>query len=437
MPGTCPASRTGRRSGHAIPARIYGMQSIQQSHQQALETLADATDTMRQQTTDLASINSGSFNAEGVNTVADALADLFSPIADSIERVAVAPLHQLADDGAFIDRPMGDALVIRKRPQAARRVLLAGHLDTVFPADSSFQSVRVEADRLHGPGVADLKGGLVVMRHALEAFEQTPDADALGWTVVLNPDEEIGSMGSADLLDREARAHDVGMIYEPSLPSGNLVAARKGSGNFQILVRGRAAHAGREHHLGRNAIRALADATVAIDDLNGQRPGVTVNVGQVVGGGPVNIVPDLAILRLNVRLQQPDDQAWVHKQLTAIVEDVDGRDGIEASLHGRFTRPPKVRTPALESLIGEISTCRDLLGMDFAWEDTGGCCDGNNLAAAGLPNIDNLGVVGAHIHSHQEFMHIPSFVPRAQLSALLLMRLASGDAAWPERGQTP
>ena len=104
-----------------------------------------------------------------------------------------------------------------------------------------------------------------------------------------------------------------------------------------------------------------------------------------------------------------------------------------------------LRTPAcllrlqhvLESLIGEISTCRDLLGMDFAWEDTGGCCDGNNLAAAGLPNIDNLGVVGAHIHSHQEFMHIPSFVPRAQLSALLLMRLASGDAAWPERGQTP
>lgn len=413
------------------------MQPIKKPHQQALDTLAERTETMRQQTADLASINSGSFNADGVNAVADALSGLFQPIADTVERVPIAPLRQLADNGEFVDRPMGDALVIRKRPHARRRVLLAGHLDTVFPSDSSFQSVRIEDDRLHGPGVADLKGGLVVMRHALSTLEQSPDAEHIGWTVVLNPDEEIGSMGSATLLDREARAHHVGMIYEPSLPSGNLVAARKGSGNFQIRVRGRAAHAGREHHLGRNAIRALADATVAIDNLNGRRNGVTINVGQVVGGGPVNIVPDLAILRLNVRLQRPEDQQWMLDHLTAIVDEINGRDGIEASLHGRFTRPPKVRTPALESLIGEISTCRDLLGMDFAWEDTGGCCDGNNLAAAGLANVDNLGVVGAHIHSHQEFMHISSFVPRAQLSALLLMRLASGDAAWPQHGQQP
>ncbi|MEN8820481.1 MAG: hydrolase, partial [Abyssibacter sp.] len=373
------------------------MQPIKKPHQQALDTLAERTETMRQQTADLASINSGSFNADGVNAVADALTGLFQPIADTVERVPIAPLRQLADNGEFVDRPMGDALVIRKRPHARRRVLLAGHLDTVFPSDSSFQSVRIEDDRLHGPGVADLKGGLVVMQHALSTLEQSPDAEHIGWTVVLNPDEEIGSMGSAALLDREARAHHVGMIYEPSLPSGNLVAARKGSGNFQIRVRGRAAHAGREHHLGRNAIRALADATVAIDNLNGQRNGVTINVGQVVGGGPVNIVPDLAILRLNVRLQRPEDQQWMLDHLTAIVDEINGRDGIEASLHGRFTRPPKVRTPALESLIGEISTCRDLLGMDFAWEDTGGCCDGNNLAAAGLANVDNLGVVGAHI----------------------------------------
>ena len=175
----------------------------------------------------------------------------------------------------------------------------------------------------------------------------------------------------------------------------------------------------------------MADATVAIDSLNGQRQGVTVNVGQITGGGPVNIVPDLAILRLNVRLQQPSDQAWVSDELQKIIREINTRDGIETSLHGGFTRPPKLRTAALESLIGSISECRDLLGMDFAWEDTGGCCDGNNLAAAGLPNIDNLGVVGANIHSHQEYMNIPSFVPRAQLSALLLMRLASDDTPWP------
>jgi len=413
------------------------MNSVRNDHQRALDSLTGKTADMQALTTRLATINSGSFNADGVGRVADALADAFRPLADSVDMLETPPLRQLADDGSFVERPMGPTLIIRKRPHAARRVLLGGHLDTVFPEQSDFQTVEQQDDRLHGPGVADLKGGLVVMQHALMTLEQSADAESLGWTVVLNPDEEIGSMGSAPVLEREARQHDLGMIYEPSLPNGSLVAARKGSGNFQVLVRGRAAHAGREHHLGRNAIRALADATVAIDSLNGQRQGVTVNVGQVTGGGPVNIVPDLAILRLNVRLQQPDDQDWVSTELNRIIREIDGRDGIEASLHGGFTRPPKLRTAALESLIGSISECRDLLGMDFAWEDTGGCCDGNNLAAAGLPNVDNLGVVGAHIHSHREFMQIPSFVPRAQLSALLLMRLASGDTPWPIKDTRP
>ena len=407
------------------------MQNVRTEHRKALDSLAGQTDDMLAKTRQLAGINSGSFNAQGVAQVAEQLAAWFRPLADTVETVATPPLRQLADDGTFVDRPMGPTLVMRKRSGASRRVLLAGHLDTVFPQSSTFQAVDQRSDRLHGPGVADLKGGLVVMRQALMALEQLPDAQSMGWTVVLNPDEEIGSIGSSPLLEHEARQHDIGMIYEPSLPNGNLVAGRKGSGNFQVLVRGRAAHAGREHHLGRNAIRALADATVAIDSLNGQRQGVTVNVGQITGGGPVNIVPDLAILRLNVRLQQPSDQAWVSDELQKIIREINTRDGIETSLHGGFTRPPKLRTAALESLIGSISECRDLLGMDFAWEDTGGCCDGNNLAAAGVPNIDNLGVVGANIHSHQEYMNIPSFVPRAQLSALLLMRLASDDTPWP------
>lgn len=400
----------------------------------ALEAIAGRQDAAVDEVIRLCNINSGSFNADGVNAVGTALAEALASLGADVNHQEVPPLKQLADDGGWIERPLGRAITASMHPNAPLQVLLGGHLDTVFPSDSAFQTVvRRDDNTLHGPGVADLKGGLVVMLNALKALEDSPHAGQLGWTVVLNPDEEIGSRSSMPLLQSAAERCDLGLIYEPAYPDGGLAGARKGSGNFEVLVRGRAAHAGREHHLGRNAIAALARVTQAIDALNGQRDGVTLNVGRVSGGGPVNVVPDLAILRLNVRLGQPEDQAWIQSQLDAIVRDANLAEGIDASLHGGFTRPPKPLNPGIRRLMDHLRQAGASIDLPLDFTPTGGCCDGNNLAAFGLPNIDNLGVVGAHIHSDQEIMEIDSLTQRAQLSATLLIGLASGALPWTHR----
>jgi len=396
-----------------------------------LDRIADRAAPMRALLEQLAAINSGSHNAAGVARVAAQLQRACEPLGAHGERLPVAPATLIDENGAPREQPLGPALSLRKHPRAPLQVLLVGHLDTVFPADSPFQSVSARGSRLHGPGVADLKGGLVVMLHALLALEASPWAGRLGWRVLLNPDEEIGSPGSAPLLAAAAGEAHIGLVYEPSMPDGALARLRRGSGNFTLVVRGRAAHAGREHHLGRNAVAALADAVRALDQLNRRRDGITVNPARIIGGGPSNVVPDHAQMSFNLRSGSADDQRWLQGQIDAIVAELDARDGIRAELHGGFTRPPKVETPAYAALRGLLEDCAGRLGESLAWRDTGGCCDGNNLAAAGLANVDTLGVIGGGIHSVDEYMELDSLVSRTRLSALLLIRLAKGELTWP------
>jgi glutamate carboxypeptidase len=400
-------------------------------HHAQLDWIRAQAPAQRDELLRLSNINSGSYNAEGVNRVAARIEDLFAPLGARAERITL-PAHRVTDDrGHAVEYPVGRALRLRQRPDAPLQVFLAGHMDTVFSAAHPFQFARVvDDDTLNGPGVADLKGGLLVMLLALSALERTPGKERIGWEVLFNPDEEIGSEGSAPLFVEGARRNALGLVFEPSFPDGNLAGARKGSGNFDVIVRGRAAHAGRDPQLGRNAIRAAADCVAAIDRLNGTREGVTLNVGYVHGGGATNIVPDLCVVKFNVRTAVPDDERWLRGELDRIVADAQRREGIRLELHGHFTRGPKVLTPAIERLAGMIGDCGRQLGLNLEFRPTGGCCDGNNLAAAGLPNIDNLGVVGGEIHSDREFMRLSSLGERAQLSALLLMRLASGELTW-------
>jgi glutamate carboxypeptidase len=379
----------------------------------------------------LSNVNSGSYNAAGVNRVAERMELLLAPLGARAERIDLPPHRVTGDQGQWLEHPVGRALRLRQRPQAPLQVLLAGHLDTVFAPDHPFQQARaVDDDTLNGPGVADLKGGLLVMGLALAALERSPWKERIGWEVLLNPDEEIGSEGSAPLFVEAAGRNALGLVFEPSFPDGNLAGARKGSGNFDVVVRGRAAHAGRNPQDGRNAIRAAADCVAAIDALNGEREGVTLNVGYVRGGGPTNIVPDLCVVKFNVRTRAPDDESWLRERLDRLLLEAQRREGIRLELRGSFTRAPKVMTPAIERLAGMIADCGRRLGLALEFRPTGGCCDGNNLAAAGLPNIDNLGVVGGEIHSDREFVRVSSIGERAQLSALLLMRLAAGDLTW-------
>lgn len=372
-------------------------------------------------------LNSGSRNAPGLAAVLDALEAEARRLPASVERVPTQGSTTVGDDGAVRAETHADALRITARPDAPIQVVLTGHYDTVYPADSGFQAVATRADgALNGPGIADMKGGISVMLAALEAFETHPDRARLGWTVLLSPDEEIGSPASAPLLaELGARGH-LGLTYEPALADGTLAGARKGSGNFHLIVTGRAAHAGRAFDEGRNAVAGAAMIAARLHALNGEREGVTVNVAKISGGGALNVVADNAVVRFNVRTPDRASADWITAEIDAIAA-APPFEGLTLHLHGGFTRPPKPMDAAQTALFEAVRDAGALLGQDIAWKPSGGVCEGNNLHAAGLPNIDTLGVRGGDIHSEAEFAWPDSFVERAQLSALILCKVASGE----------
>ena len=372
-------------------------------------------------------INSGSRNSDGLARMLDLLETAAGSLKATVTRIATTGSTSIGDDGVARHEAHADALQISIRPDAPLQVVLTGHFDTVFPAESAFQAVTTRADgALNGPGIADMKGGISVLMAALEAFETHPDHGRVGWTVLLSPDEEIGSPASAPLLaDLGARGH-LGLTYEPALADGTLAGARKGSGNYHLVVTGKAAHAGRAFHEGANAIAGAALIAARLHALNGQRDGVTVNVARISGGGALNVVADNAVVRFNVRVPDKAASDWIEASVREIAADAP-LPGLTLDLHGGMTRPPKPMGASQTALFEAVREAGALLGQAIAWKPSGGVCEGNNLHAAGLPNIDTLGVVGGDIHSDQEFARPASLVDRAQLSALILCKVASGD----------
>ncbi|WP_292053052.1 MULTISPECIES: hydrolase [unclassified Brevundimonas] len=372
-------------------------------------------------------VNSGSRNTEGLMAVLTELEAAFAPLPVNMERVGTASSTTVAADGTVSTQEYAPALKITCRPDAPIQIITTGHYDTVFDANSPFQTIRTREDgALNGPGIADMKGGISVMLGALEAFEAHPLKDNVGWTALLSPDEEIGSPGSAPLLaELGARGH-IGLTYEPSLPDGTLAGERKGSGNYHLIVRGKAAHAGRAFHEGANAIAAAAIITTRLHALNGQREGVTVNVSKIDGGSPLNVVADNAVVRFNVRVPDAQSASWVVDAIGEITSEPPF-DGIALHLHGGMTRAPKPMDASQSALFNAVKSAGDLLGQSIRWQPSGGVCEGNNLHAAGLPNVDTLGVIGGDIHSDQEYAWPDSFLERARLSALILSKIASGE----------
>ncbi|HRP10142.1 MAG TPA: hydrolase [Terricaulis sp.] len=389
-----------------------------------LESLDHAGAALVARTEAWAAINSGSYEAEGLARMRAVLADAFAALPGALSVEALAPSQRIRADGEVAHIEHGAALRLRVRPEAPIQVALTGHYDTVFPAAHPFQATRRDGAVLHGPGTADMKGGLSVMLAALSAFEAAPGAKRVGYEVLLSPDEEIGSPASAALLaELGARAH-LGMTYEPALADGALVDARKGSGNYSLVYRGKAAHVGRAFSEGRSAMIAAAEAALALDALNGKREGVTFNVGAIDGGGPTNVVPDRAVLRFNVRAPDAESAAWAEGEIERIAARA--REGVASHLHGAFARPPKPLNAQQRTMVAWTREAGAALGLELKFQASGGVCEGNNLAAAGCPNIDTLGPCGGGLHSDQEFALIPTFAERAKLSFLLLHGLNSG-----------
>ncbi len=406
-----------------------------------LDGLAGQSRAMADLVADWVRVPTATFDLDGLARLAAKVKAAFAPLGASVEELDLLPQASVDSLGLPLARPLGKALRFRKRPDAPLRIFLGIHMDVVYgdsgngnpgafsgSGGSVTPALRIEKGILHASGGADAKGGLVILLKALEAFEASPFAAGVGWEVLVNPDEELGSPGSKPLLIEAAGRNHLGLLFEPSLPDGNLVGARKGSGNFSAVVRGKAAHAGRDPHLGRNAIHALAHLILELDAFGKSHPGVNVNVGKVEGGGPLNRVPDLAIGRFNLRAKDPEDQAASEAFLRGLAEEFGRRHGVTLEISGDFSSPPKPLTEAYRAVLETVRGCGRKLGLDLRWEASGGVSDGNKLAAAGLPNVDTLGAVGGNIHSPEEFLILDSLVERSRLTALLLMELGSGES---------
>ena len=373
-----------------------------------------------------AAINSGSRNLAGLADMAAIYAEAFASLPGEVSLRDPAPVEAMEADGSLMPLEHGRNLHLKVRPNAPVQLLFTGHMDTVFAADHPFQTLSWRQEGvLNGPGVADMKGGIAVMLAALQAVESAPEAAVLGYEVVINSDEEVGSPGSAALLAEAARGKKAALTYEPSaLPDGTLAGARPGSGNFSIFIEGRSAHAGRNPEDGRNAIVAAADLALRLSKSKGPR--LSVNPARIEGGGPNNVVPERAVLRLNMRPFTPEDEVRARSAFDAAVAMVAAEHEVNIHVHGGFGRPPKPMTPEAEALFGLVRRAGEDLGQHIGWQPTGGVCDGNNIAACGVPVVDTMGVRGGAIHSSEEYLIVESLAERAQLSALTILRLASG-----------
>ena len=383
------------------------------------EMLADRTEAW-------AAINSGSFELENLTRMRGELLNAVAALPGDVSEVALKPSQRVRADGEVMDLEHGASIRVRVRPEAPIQAALTGHYDTVFPASHAFQKPWREGEVLRGPGTADMKGGIAVMLAALAAFERLPGEKRVGYEVLLSPDEEVGSPASAPLLAELGGRALFGMTYEPALADGALVDARKGSGNFSLAFKGRAAHVGRAFVDGRSAVLAAAEAALALNELNGAREGVTFNVGAIDGGSAVNVVPERAVLRFNVRAPDQEGAAWAQGEVARILASANQRDGVSAHLHGAITRPPKPLNRQQHTMVGWTRAAGRALGLDLKFQASGGVCEGNNLAAAGCPNIDTLGPCGGGLHSEQEFALLSSFSERARLSFLLLAGVERG-----------
>ncbi len=369
-------------------------------------------------------VNSGTRNVAGLNTVADMLADSFAALPGEVSLIDPDPVETVEPDGTIRAIEHGRHLLVQVRRQAPVRMLFTGHMDTVYGETHAFQAMRyTDPNTLNGPGAADMKGGLSVMLAALQAVEAGGIGDRFGYDVMINSDEETGSFSSARLIDRVARGKVAAFTYEPALPDGTLAGARGGTGNFSIIVTGRSAHAGRNPEEGRNAIVAAADIALRLNAVRGPR--LAVNPARIDGGGPNNVVPDHAVLRVNFRPHGLDEIERARSQIDATVAMVAAQHDVTVAVHGSFNRPPKPIDAGAAKLFALVQQAGADLSIPIAWRDTGGVCDGNNIAAAGVPVIDTMGVRGGAIHSPQEYMIVDSLAERARLSALSIARIVA------------
>jgi glutamate carboxypeptidase len=368
----------------------------------------------------LVGIDSGSYDKAGVDEVNDWLEERLKVLGFSVER--------------HLQTEFGDDLLATLRGKGQGRILLLGHTDTVFPTGTAAERpMTIQGDKILGPGTCDMKAGLLTGIYVLEALRESGFKDYKSISYLCVSDEEIGGeRHSIPLIRSEARRADAVLTLEAARENGDIVSARKGVCWYILEAFGKSAHAGVEPEKGRNAIVALAHQTIALDKLNGLKPGMTVNTGYIEGGSAPNIVPDYAKIRVDLRIFSKDDmrefEDTFREQLVKTA--IPGVQVVFKTEDGSYC-PPMERTPAVAELEKLAQKAALELGFEVKGASTGGASDASLAAAEGTPVLDGLGPIGGLDHSPDEYIALNSIVPRTALLAKLIIAISQREK---ERG---
>lgn len=360
---------------------------------------------------DLVDVDCGTANKAGV----DAVGELFR------ERLRAAGF----DLTEFPLTDYGDCCLATLRGTGQAHILLLGHLDTVYPDGTvAERPMRFEGRHILGPGVTDMKAGLLAGLYAVRALQYIGFHDFARIDFFVNTEEEVGSPASQQLYRPVAQLADAALVLEAARASGDIVSARKGGGIYHVTVHGRQAHAGVEPEKGANAIVELAGCIRELAELNGLNPGTTVNVGVIGGGTRSNVVPDLARAEVDVRFSTAEDGRVLDRAIRQ-VGTPPNLPGTRVAVSGGIKKGPMEKTTAAAYLVELLQEVAAQLGISFKDVQTGGNSDGNHMGELGIPVLDGLGPIGGDDHSPSEYLDADSIVPRTALLAGLIAAAAT------------
>ena len=358
----------------------------------------------------LINLDCGTLTVDGIDVVATTMAQKYLDLGWNVKRI---------DCGIA-----GTGLEVRNKPQADHiDVMLIGHMDTVFPVGTAAaRPMTHDNERAYGPGVSDMKSGLLSVVYALRDLDPTA-IDALSICVCMNPDEEIGSLHSETWLKSVAVNAKHVLVAEAARADGSLVKARKGMARYRLSFHGKAAHAGNEPQNGRSAITEMAHWILAINAMTDFDSGTTLNAGVVSGGAGANIVPDFAEVVVDVRFWDNDEYAAVDAQIRTLTE-TPFIDGVTITVEREAHKPSMVPSPQTEVLMAQVEVVGKELGIDITWQAVGGGSDANLTAVLGIPTLDGFGPIGAGFHSADEWLDLASIEPRIRLLQQVLVKIS-------------
>ncbi len=375
--------------------------------------------------------NTGTDNIQGINEYSSMLEKELQSLGFDTHKVSHGYIDIPTCEGKQLN--FADSLVGSLKGKSRNRLLLNGHMDTVFSLDDDFQTLTVEENGvLHGPGVVDMKGGIVVMLYAMRALHQAGQLQKANISVLFNGDEEIGSLGSRALIEEMAQKHNIGLVFEGTYQN-RMTSARKGLGQVRLMVEGRESHAGGAHSEGVSANRELAHKIVDIEKITDYEQKITVNTGVMQGGEKRNTVAGCADAYIDMRFPTAKAGRQMLEQIQIIAEkqyNINPKypNLATTTFWGKLHRPAKSKHPVVDNIIQEAMKLSLVLGEPILGDNySGGGTDGSIAQGVGLPTVDSLGLDGVGFHSSRERTTIKSLVARTKLAAVLLNRLIESD----------